>query len=270
MPWTKMKNIILLILVLTNLFLLGLVVSQNLQNNRQTSQTWENTILFLTERGVQVNEEEIPQTIDLTPQTAERDLEGERQAALGLLMDEVETQARGGEIYRYQNDRGWIQFHSDGSFSAQLEPGIYPVGQNREEGCAAALKAMGFEGTPVEETGDGLIFQQSWDGIPLFSQRVSVACRDGSVSAISGQRLLGEPKADPGRETITASTALVRFLNGVSTLGDVCNRIDRVEAGYVCGAALTGSMTLTPVWQITTDTGTYQLDTVTGEVRRAG
>ena len=96
MPWTKLKNVILLILVLTNLFLLGLVVSQSLQNRRQDSQTREHTILFLSERGVEVDEENIPQSIDLLPQTAERDLEKEQQTAAELLKGEVEQEARGG------------------------------------------------------------------------------------------------------------------------------------------------------------------------------
>ena len=75
MPWTKLKNIILLILILTNLCLLGLVVSQNLQDSRQHSQTRESTIRFLSDRGVQVDEAVIPQSIDLLVQTVERDLE---------------------------------------------------------------------------------------------------------------------------------------------------------------------------------------------------
>ena len=141
--------------------------------------------------------------------------------------------------------------------------------EEKEAGCAAVLEALGFEGTLLEETGESLVFQETWNGVPLFGQKVSVSCSGGSVSAISGQRLTGEPNEDQSRSTITVSTALVRFLNGVSTLGDVCNRIDRVEEGYLCTASMTGSMTLTPAWQITTDTGTYQLDTVTGTVRRA-
>lgn len=268
MPWTKLKNIILLILVLTNLFLLGLVVSQSLQNKRQDSQTREHTVLFLSERGVQVEEENIPQSIDLLPQTAERDLDQEQQTAAALLKGEVDRESRGGEIYRYSNDQGWVQFHGDGSFSAHLEPGVYPA-EEKEAGCAAVLEALGFEGTLLEETGESLVFQETWNGAPLFGQKVSVSCSGGSVSAISGQRLTGEPNEDQSRSTITVSTALVRFLNGVSTLGDVCNRIDRVEEGYLCTASMTGSMTLTPAWQITTDTGTYQLDTVAGTVRRA-
>lgn len=268
MPWRKLKNIILLILVLTNLFLLSLVIHQNLQNSRQNSQTRENTILFLTQRGVQVEEKDIPQRMELLPQSVERDLKGEQEAAVSLLKGDVVTEARGGEIYRYYNDRGWIQFHGDGSFSAQLEPGVCPV-ENQEADCAAVLAAMGFEGELLEETEESLLFQQIWNSVPVYSQQVMVACVEGSVSTISGQRLLGEPKWDSTRETISVSTAMVRFLNGVTAMGDVCNRIDQVAEGYVCSATLAGSMALTPVWQITTDTGVYQLDAVTGAVRRA-
>ena len=64
------------------------------------------------------------------------------------------------------------------------------------------------------------------------------------------------------------ATALIGCLNGVSALGDVCNRIDMIEPGYVAAASLSGPIVLTPVWRITTDTGAYQLDTVTGGVTR--
>ena len=270
MPWTKLKNMILLILVLTNLCLLGLVVGQSLQDSRQHRQTRENTIRFLSDRGVTVDESVIPDSIDLTAQSVERDLEEEKAVAQRLLQGEVETEARGGEVYRYYNSSGSVQFHSDGTFLAQLEPGVYPVGEDREEACAAALEAAGFEGALVEETEEGLVFRKLWDQVPLFGQNVTVVCDQDSVSEIFGEhRLLSRPKADPTRHTISVPTALVRFLNGVSALGDVCNRIDRIEPGYLCSASLSGSMTLTPVWQVTTDVGIYQLDATTGTVKRA-
>ena len=61
---------------------------------------------------------------------------------------------------------------------------------------------------------------------------------------------------------------VIDFINGVSALGDVCSRIDAVEEGYVAAVSLSGPTALTPVWRITTDTGAYQLDTVTGAVTR--
>lgn len=270
MPWTKLKNFILLILALTNICLLGLVVSQNLQTSRQERQTRENTIQFLTNRGVQIQEDLFPQDMELQPMIAQRDLEGEQTAAAALLRGEVEAEPRGGEVYRYYNENGSVQFHGDGTLSVHLEPGIYSVGEDGGADCAAVLALLGFQGELLKETGEGFVFQQLWEGVPLFSQQVTVVCTQGSVSGISGGlRLMGQVQPDQSRENISVATAMVRLMNGISSLGDVCNRIDGIRQGYVCSASLSGSVTMTPVWQVTTDTGSYQLDTVTGAVKRA-
>lgn len=270
MPWSKLKNIIILILLLTNLCLLGLVTGQSVQKSRQRNETRESAMSFLMDRGVEVDEAIIPKTIDLLPQTVERDLEGEKAAAVALLKGDVKTEAKGGETYLYTNEHGMVQFQSDGTFSAQLESGVYPIGENRQESCNAALEAIGFCGTLLKETEEGLVFRQTWKGTELFSQQVTVSCSEDSVIAFTGgQRLIGTPQADPTRQTITVPTALVSFLNGVSALGDVCGRIDKIQEGYVCSVSLSGAMSMTPVWMVTTDTGVYQMDTVTGEVKRA-
>ena len=73
---------------------------------------------------------------------------------------------------------------------------------------------------------------------------------------------------DASQAPITVSTALISFFNGLNGLGDVCSRIDAIERGYMSTASLSGTMTLTPVWRITTDTGSYQLDTMSGGLTR--
>ena len=269
MPWTKLKNIILLILALANLFLLTMVASQEFQAQRAREETWQGTVGFLARRGVQVDESILPRTVDLLPQTAQRDVEGERAAAQALLGDEVTMEALGGEVYRYFNDSGSIQFHSYGAFSAQLEPVAFPVGGGTAQAAQEALAAIGFQAELLEEGEGTLVFRQTWEGVPLFNQEVTVTCSEEGLTALeSGHRLVGEPRVDSSRQTISASTALVSFLNGVSALGDVCSRMDVIQPGYAVTPALSGGMTLTPVWRVTTDTGAYQLDMVTGQVSR--
>ena len=85
MPWSKLKNIILLILAVTNLCLLLLVGGQALQGSRLRSRAREDAIQLLRDRGVQVEEGIIPQSMGLRPQIAERDLESEERAAAALL-----------------------------------------------------------------------------------------------------------------------------------------------------------------------------------------
>lgn len=269
MPWSKLKNIILLILAVTNLALLALVGGQAIQSRRLRSQAREEAIQFLRNQGVAVTESAIPQGMELTPQLAERDLAGEERAAAALLGGPVTVEARGGEVYRCFNQNGSIQFHADGAVSAQLAEGAVPLEGDREKACLALMKKMGFEGTILEESEEGLVFRQTWKGVPLFTQQVTLACRGNSLSAITtGRQLAGAPREDAARSTISVATALIQFVNGVGVLGDVCGRIDAVEPGYVAAASLSGPTLLTPVWRVTTDVGTYQLDTVTGGVSR--
>ena len=269
MPWSKMKNIILVILAITNLALLALVGGQAIQDRRMFSQAREESIQFLRNRGVEVDEDIIPQSMELLPQTVERDLAGEERAAAALLGSPVTAEARGGEVYRYFNENGSIQFHNDGTLSAQLEEGSFPLDGDRAAGCAALMARMGFQGTVLGEAGDEFTFRQTWKGVPLFTQQVTLVCQGGNVAAITaGRQLLGSPQTDATRKTVTVATALINFVNGVGALGDVCNRIDAIEPGYTSAASLSGPILLTPVWRVTTDTGAYQLDTVTGGVTR--
>jgi hypothetical protein len=121
----------------------------------------------------------------------------------------------------------------------------------------------------LEEGEDRLIFRQVWEEIPLFSQQVTLVCEEGYLTAMTGgRRLVGQPMEDTSRTLITIPTALFDFFNGLNALGDVCSRIDRIDPGYVSTTSLSGPITLTPVWRITTDTGAYQLDMVAGGVTR--
>ena len=269
MPWTKLKNIILAILAATNLCLLLLVGGQAIQGGRMEAQARESAIQFLRNQGVEVDESIIPQRMELEPQAVERDMEGEERVAAALLQGSVTAESRGGEVYRYYNENGSVQFHSDGAFSAQLDPAAFPLGEDRREGCLDLMARMGLEGDILAESGQELTFRQTLAGRPLFTQQVTLVCEDGGLSAITaGRQMVGKPQEDPARTTITVSTALISFLNGVSALGDVCNRIDAIEPGYITAASLSGPTALTPVWRVTTDTGAYQLDTVTGAVTR--
>ncbi|MGI5963376.1 MAG: two-component system regulatory protein YycI [Lawsonibacter sp.] len=269
MEGRKLKNIALLILVVTNLCLLTFVLQRELQDQYYSWQARENAIQLLKERGVDLKEEQVPDQDGLLPQIVERDLEREGILASQILGDEVQTENRGAGVYRYFNVSGSLQFHSDGTFSGEFSPGMFPVGEQPAEDCLALLERIGFEGTLIEETEHAMVFQQSWDEIPIYNQQVTLEVNNECVTAMrSGRRLIGTPQEDTGRSTVTAATALIEAYNGINALGYVCSRIDSITPGYLSSTSLTGVMFLTPVWRIVTDTGSYQLDMVTGELTR--
>ena len=114
-----------------------------------------------------------------------------------------------------------------------------------------------------------MVLRQNWNGNPLFDRQVTLTYRSGNLVSMSGgRRLNGTPQADESRRPLEAPTALLRFYHGLTGMGDVCSRIDRITQGYVGANYSPGTSELVPVWQITTDTGTYLLDLLTGTVSR--
>ncbi|UQT47460.1 hypothetical protein M5E87_21105 [Flavonifractor plautii] len=83
---------------------------------------------------------------------------------------------------------------------------------------------------------------------------------------MEGQRLSGTVTSSSEEETLSAATVLVRFLAGVTEGGFVCSRIDEMNAGYLIVSGTTRPVELTPVWRITTDSGAYYVDAITGEL----
>lgn len=164
-------------------------------------------------------------------------------------------------MYRYSGAKGTIQFHNDGSFSARFAQGAFPAGSDPAASAATLLERLDFTGELMERTDASLTFRQSWQGVPLFFNQVTLTVQDGFFTAItSGQRLSGDPAEDAARQAITPASALIQLLHGINELGDVCSRIDGIQPGYAARSALTGVTQLTPVWQVNTDTVVYQLD----------
>lgn len=273
MEWSKLKNIIIIILLLLNGFLLLLVWGWDAQDARSREAARLEAIAFVQSEGVELSESAVPRAMDLLPMEVSRDLEAEEGLA-GRLLGEVTAEARGGQVYRYFNQSGSVQFHSGGEFSARFAPGAFPVGElDAAEYAASVLAQLNIRGRAVESTfsgGEGSItFLQELDGVPLLDCRIVLRFENGCLTAIAeGKRLPGTPCAD-GRSAVAVSTALMRLYNGLRELGDVYSRIDGITQAYTLSVSLSGPARLTPVWYVRTDTGAYQLDVVTGALTRA-
>lgn len=95
-----------------------------------------------------------------------------------------------------------------------------------------------------------------------------------------------DAKADPGKLMLEESpvpqgtvssweilstrqpeTLVVDFVRGLSDLGETCSRIASITEGYV-DTGDGSRVILTPMWQISTDMGSYRLNCATGEVTR--
>ena len=73
MEWSRIKTIILIILAVTNVSLLGFLVQRELQVQNARQEARQNSIQFLENNGVTVEDETVPEEMTLLPQTVEWD-----------------------------------------------------------------------------------------------------------------------------------------------------------------------------------------------------
>jgi len=272
---TKLKNIVIIILLLLNGFLLFLVGGRWFEDSHSHELARSSAIQVIRDSAVALEETVVPREMTLHPMQAERSLTHENSLASGLLGGEMTVEALGGEVYRYASGRGWIQFHSSGEFIAEFEPGAFQCAGEAARHAAGVLSMLDFDAQVLEDTtvdGTGSIsFRQRLGDVPLLGCQATVYYRDGSlVSITQGRRLLGEPRQTDREETMSVSTALMRLYNGLKELGDVYTRIEDITPAYTMSVSLSGPAQLSPVWYVKTDTGTYQMDTRTGQISRAG
>lgn len=274
MEGAKIKNIVIVILLLLNIFLLFLVAGRRVEDIQSCETARLRAIQIIQDSGVALDETIVPREMDLTTRQASRDQEREGELAAALLGGAVTAQARGGEVYRYYNGAGFVQFHSTGEFAAEFEQGQTPLGQSTAAAHAAeVLATLGFDGDVVEDTvvhGTGTVtVRQRVEQTPVLSCQAAVNYADGQmVSITNARRVFGQPEKVEAEESLTVATALMRLYNGLREMGDIYNAIETITPAYTMSVSLSGPARLTPVWYVRTDTGAYQLDTQTGQLSR--
>lgn len=270
MEWSKLKNIILIILLCTNLFLLCLVGLRAWNTASYQSAARTDAIQVLAKNGIEMDKEALPRDAALSTASVSRDREEEARLVAPLL-GEVTEQALGGGQYLYHGEKGDAYFRSRGEFSVSLAEGAYPLNGDLAGHAAQTLALMGFEGQVLAAEGSGqdgsVTLVQRWEDTPVLSCTAQVTYSGGHLTAITGTRLTGTPTAT-GSAQLSAVTGLLRFLELFSDTGDVCNRVTLMQEGYLVSTGPSDPAAITPVWYFETDTGAYILDTTTNQLRK--
>lgn len=275
MEWSKVKNIIILILLLVNGFLLVLVAAREGESRRYRDSALTQAVEVLERSGIQVDRAGLADVDGLEPLQVDRDVEREGQLAAALLGEAVDGVDQGGGVYSYAGSLGRVEIRSGGALSAQLEDDPAWRAQDPAALARELLERMGVEAVPEGqslEQGSGTVsFRQSWQGAALFSGRVEFTFEQGRLTGVEGVLLIQSPGREEaaGGQPLTLPTALLRFLDGILASGDVCSAVEGMEPGYLASQSFSGSVQLSPAWKITTNMAVYYLNALTGELTRA-
>lgn len=272
MEWRRVKTIIIVILLLVNGFLLVLVGARRGEERRYEQSALDRTLQVLAENGIQVTGDEILSADPRQPASVERSVQAETRAVSALLGESVEGANRGGGLYIYRTDRGQVSFRSGGELSTVLEDDPWWHTDDPLAHAAALVSGMKLklELTDARVSGGSgqVVYRQSLDGAPVFSCRLVFTYEDGRLCEVSGSLLAVDGVTAESGQLLSLPTVLLRFLDDVLDTGDVVSAILAVEPGYLTTQSFTGTVRLTPVWRISTNTADYYVDGVTGELTR--
>lgn len=263
----RLKNIIILILALVNLFLLGSIIHRyNAQLSSHRNAAEQLSALFFAD-GMELNPNSIPRDIPSDSLNLSRDPQLEDRAA-ALLLGQSNTESdQGGGIRAYSGELGTAIFRSNGSFEASGTLGTADSRSFSQEFC----RRFGFSEPEfqLDEHGSGTAEAQArWDNVPIFNCSLQFTFSNGQLIGVEGVLL---PKHSAPllmeEQPLSALAALGNFQKARRETGAVVTAISDISLCYELQSSTTLPLVLVPAWCIDSNTAKYYVNAITGVVR---
>ena len=268
----KLERIIIIILLLVNLFLLGVVLSDKAETRRSRTETEHYVTEVLRGSGVTVGKnvhlmQEAPAGCTLT-----RNSRQEQRIVRGLLGGKFSTEDRGGNIMAYRSSRGQAVFRGSGVTEAILSPGMTPVRSNPEKTAERLLRHMELS-TEKSVVGisesDGEAYAEYYcccNGCPVYNAVLRIDFAGESPLLLSGNRVFDDETVSEGEPGMDSASALLRFVELLRGGEFSCTVLEDFRPGYLVSVPVSGESTLTPVWRLETDGGALLINAENGRI----
>nr|WP_325180303.1 hypothetical protein [uncultured Oscillibacter sp.] len=260
----RLKNIIILILVLLNAFLLFSLAQRRASERDAFRRTAEQLSALFQEDGMTLEPGAISQALPPDGVSLTRDTALEEQAAAFLLGDGPASSDQGGGIFHYAGAAGEALFRSSGGFEAA---GTLAEG-DVEDVCRDFCRAFSYDVPDIrlDEEGSGVFTAQGvYNKLPVFNCTVTFTVEQGVLTAVSGTLLPKTGTAVSGEAPLSAAGALLAFQQMRRESAAVASTVTDARLCYELQTAGT-AMSLAPAWQIVTDTEDYYVNCLTGAV----
>ena len=265
-----MERIVIVILLLLDVFLLSTVLSDRAESRRSDSETVERLTAFLAENGITAEEDAV--SIRSAPPRMKLLRSSQREAEIArVLLGRTTPEDLSGNIFFYRTGGGQIIFRGSGEVAALFSGGEIPLRGSAERTARRLMRRAGAEAELREsgetETGEPyaeLMFCQ--DGYPVYNASLQFDFSENGLYMITGTRLFDTPVPDTDSALMNSVSVLLRFAELTKSEGIICSRLLECRPGYLLSVVVSGENTLTPVWQIRTDAGTFLINAETGKL----
>lgn len=263
MQWDKVKNVLIVILVAVNVFLLGNLGRQFWQTRQQEAELVSSLRTLMQDYGLALDEDfSLPNDVVLPELSIDRSRPNEEASAIAMLGGEPErTEQEDGTVI-FEGERGTVEWGADGSVSGSITTG---EAMPTDAGAALRLAKRLFsdwklqaedavfraEGTSVTMTG-------TVAGLPVFNRTLTIRFTGDGFASLSGLWSFGTPYTTVSASGVTcnAADALLEFVARQPEAQSVLS----MTAGYRMQTDSSRRLQFTPTWKIVTDSGEYLVD----------
>jgi Uncharacterized protein conserved in bacteria len=272
MDRSKMKNFIIVVLLLVNAFFLTVVAMDKAETLSVRREAEKKLLTILDDAGISIADGILSNLSPMVSRHLVRDMGKELSMMKSALGNDVDSSDKGGNIWFYNGSKGQAQLNGTGELEILPWAGTIPSTGDATAAAVNYLKKLGIDsdpGTAEVSSSEGIstvTLTCNWEGVPVFNCKVSFTFSNGSAIFISGFRPLDTNVSDPGNPALDVSTILMRFLDMIYKDGVVCSEIISLKQGYVLNVSVSGDGALTPYWYIVTDSGEYSVNGLTGIV----
>ena len=262
----RLKNIIILILVLVNVFLLASLAFRKTAEHSAQRQATEQLVALFAADEIALSSEIISHQSPPSPCTLTRNTELDREVALFLLGSGVSYSDQGGGIYTYTSPSGSALFRANGSFDAA---GTLTA-EHVTDFCRNFCQEFSYS-TPsfqLDENGSGTaVAYFQYNDLPVFNCAVTFTIDHGKLLTVSGTLLPTSGSAvSSSQSPLSSSAALTAFLQMRRETAAAVSSVTDIYLCYELQSTASASMTLSPSWCIVTDTAKYYVNSITGLV----
>lgn len=253
MNWNRAKNIILLILVVTNVFLGIYLGYMRITERNMFREAAEGTVQVLKSRGIELdiglitNEDD-----DRRLYVIERDQTAEQSIAQTLLED-AKTSGSGGTDH-YLSDNGSVSWMTGGFTEGEITANAQ---------FAAAAFVSSDSGVTVRNPDGTLTITQEIKKLPVFNCAVTLTDSDAGCT-FSGRYCTGTPIPVNDSRPMSVTSILIKYSSDVS--GQVVSRITDIDRGWAVQTLPGIGVRLIPVFRITADTAVTYMNAIDGSV----
>lgn len=264
MDRSLLKNIIIIILVLVNGFLLASLLMRQTSAVHSRQQTEAQLTELFSADGMTLEKQAFSQKTPPSAFALTRNLQLERNVAAFFLGSSLIQNDQGGGTYTYTGDSGVARFRSNGSFEVA---GTLSTG-DVEAFCRSFCKSFSYDSLSfdLDETNTGTAVAVCiCNDLPVFNCKVTFTINHGELRTVSGTLLSQEGVLVASETTpLSATAALTTFQNVRREIGAVVSSVTKLALCYELQGS--SALTLSPSWCITTDTNNYYVNCITGAV----